>query len=119
MHAEKQTVRCYCRRACAICRLAEEFITSRGVSIAEWMDADEAPLDSEAALELARSAERVWVIRAGKLSRYDMAKPPGTQALLSQILAPSGSLRAPSVLVNGCLLVGFQRAAYEQIFDPG
>jgi hypothetical protein len=109
----------YHRQACAICRAARRYVFGYGADVRHWVDADAQPVDADGAFALARRARVVLAARNGQLIRFDMTgvstEKPGGRAptrrqLLEAILAPSGNLRAPTLLANGYLVVGF----YEQ-----
>lgn len=69
------------------------------------------------ALELARSARRVVTGRGKNPVVFDMtADPPDDDTLAAAILGPTGNLKAPTLRVGDTLLVGFNEAAYRQVF---
>jgi arsenate reductase-like glutaredoxin family protein len=50
--------------------------------------------------------------------KFDMAKdPPTDDELAAAILGRSGNLKAPAIKIGDTLLVGFNEAAYREIFD--
>jgi hypothetical protein len=92
------------------------------VSVAEQVDARKAALGRPAALRLARSMDRVIVVRGKKVVEFDMRRdPPDDRTLLAAILGPSrkstaagGNLRAPALRRGKTLLVGFDEKTYTQ-----
>ncbi len=107
----------YHRQECAICRCSQRFFESRGLPVTKRILADEQRLSAEDVQDLVHKVKEIWVARGAKIARFDMLEaPPGNQALLNLILAPSGNLRAPAVLVGERLVVGFHEDAYQQIF---
>ena len=108
----------YYRRACVMCRAARRYIDGYGLAVRTSVDADARPVDADGAHALARRAHTVLVARGGQLKRFDMtaARPPGRRQLLESILAPSGYLRAPALLAQGYLVIGFHERALAEAF---
>jgi hypothetical protein len=66
---------------------------------------------------LARSAKRVVTGRGKSPVAFDMTvDPPDDDILAAAILGPTGNLKAPTLRVGDTLLVGFNEAAYRQVF---
>jgi arsenate reductase-like glutaredoxin family protein len=69
------------------------------------------------ALKLARSVRRVMSGRGKNPVTFDMVNDaPDNATLAASILGPSGNLKAPTIKIGDTLLVGFNEAAYRQIF---
>ena len=106
----------YHRPACAVCRQVRSFLARHRIKVLETVFANQHKLGPEQALERARGAGHVWVIRGSKIVHYDMTvRPPGDSELLKAILAPSGRLRAPTVMHGRDLIVGFHPGAYADL----
>jgi hypothetical protein len=74
----------------------------------------------EAALALARSAERVVVGKGKNVLVLDMKQsPPDDDTLAGYLLGPTGNLKAPTLRLGKTLLVGFNEAAYQQVLGAG
>ena len=103
----------YHRRACVMCHAARRYIDGYGLAVNTLIDADAQPVNADAAYDLARRASWVLAARGGQLARFSMTaeKPPTRRQLLDVILAPSGHLRAPTLLCRGYLVVGFHEHA--------
>lgn len=103
----------YHRRACVMCRAARRYIDGYGLAVRTTIDADAQPVDADAAHDLALRASWILAARNGQLVRLSMTadKPPTRRQLLDVILAPSGNLRAPTLLCRGYLVVGFHEHA--------
>ena len=81
------------------------------------MDAGKNRYGRAEALRLARSARRVVTGRGKNVVTFDMrADPPDDDALAAAILGPTGNLKAPALKVGDTLLIGFNEAAYQQVF---
>ncbi len=79
--------------------------------------ANKAKLGAEEALGLARQVTQVVVARGKQVTTFDMkASPPDDETLLEAVLGPTGSLRAPTIRSGDTLVVGFNEAAYRQVF---
>jgi hypothetical protein len=82
---------------------------------AEVVDASKQRHGRDAALALAKSAERVVVGRGKKVVVGDMkTAPPDDDTLAAHILGPTGNLKAPTLRLGPTLLVGFSEEAYRQ-----
>jgi hypothetical protein len=80
------------------------------------VDAAKEKKGREAALELAKAADRVVVSRGKKVVTFDMKKdPPDDDTLASYLLGPTGNLKAPTLRRGKTLLVGFGEEAYKQV----
>ena len=67
------------------------------------------------ALELAKTASRIIVMKGKKVSDFDMKKDaPKKKELLAAMLGTTGNLRAPTIKVGNTVLVGFNEDEYRQ-----
>ncbi len=86
------------------------------MQVQQQTDAGKERRGPDAALELARSVDRVVVGKGKKVVMFDMkADPPDDETLLAHLLGPTGNLRAPTLRQGRTLLVGFNPEAYEQV----
>ena len=99
------------------CKKAQGFLESNSIAAAkEIVDARKVRYGREEALKLAKTARKVVVGKGNKVVVFDMKKePPDDDTLVSQLLGPSGNLKAPTVRVGDILVVGFGEEAYRQI----
>jgi arsenate reductase-like glutaredoxin family protein len=73
-------------------------------------------LGAEKALELAKSASRIIVMKGKKITDFDMKKdPPQKEDLLAVMLGTTGNLRAPTIVRGKTLLVGFNQEIYDDL----
>ena len=73
-------------------------------------------LGAEMALELAKGASRVIVMKGKKITDFDMKKdPPKKEDLLAVMLGTTGNLRAPTVVRGKTVLVGFNQEIYDDL----
>jgi hypothetical protein len=100
------------------CKKAQGFLETSDWGIAgEVVDATKERRGRDAALALAKSAEKVVVARGKKVVTFDMKKsPPDDDTLASYLLGPSGNLKAPTLRMGKMLLVGFGEQAYRDVF---
>jgi arsenate reductase-like glutaredoxin family protein len=88
------------------------------LQVEEQGDAGKERRGRSEALALAKAADKVIVARGKKVVEFDMKKsPPEDDALLAQILGPTGNLRAPTLRKGKMLLVGFSDEAYRHFFS--
>jgi len=75
-----------------------------------------AKLGADKALELAKAAGKVIVMKGKKVTTFDMKKDKPTDAdLLEVMLGPTGNLRAPVVLRGKTVLVGFNQDVFDEV----
>jgi arsenate reductase-like glutaredoxin family protein len=73
-------------------------------------------LGAEKALELAKGASRIIVMRGKKITDFDMKKdPPAKEDLLAVMLGTTGNMRAPTIVRGKTLLVGFNQEIYDDL----
>lgn len=84
--------------------------------MADQADATRERRGRDAALALARTADRLVVARGNKLVTFDLKRdPPDDDTLAAHLLGPTGNLRAPTLRRGRTLLVGFSEEAYRQV----
>src|ERR1700722_10030849 len=100
------------------CKKAQGFLETNAVgAAAEVVNAGKERLGRDAALKLAKTADKVVTGKGKKVVVFDMKKaPPGDDELAAHLLGPSGNLKAPTLRVGRTLLVGFNEEAYRQVF---
>ena len=81
--------------------------------IHEVVDARTVRLDEAAAWELLRKAAKITVAK-GKTVLHLKPKQDGKEAILKQVMGPSGNLRAPTLRVGDAFVVGFHPDFYQQ-----
>jgi len=85
-------------------------LSSAGVEVLRERSTREEPLSASDARELLARARRVLVARGRKLVEL-----PPASARPADLMGPTGKIRAPLVLVDDTLLVGFHRAALAEL----
>src|SRR5690348_7605531 len=97
------------------CKKAQGFLEANEWQVGDRVDAARDRRGRDEALELARKADRVVVVRGKKVVAFDMkGNPPDDETLLAHLLGPTGNLRAPTLRKGKTLLVGFSEEAYRQ-----
>ena len=75
-----------------------------------------AKLGADKALELAKAAGKVIVMKGKKVTTFDMKKDKHADAdLLAVMLGPTGNLRAPVVQRGKTVLVGFNQDVFDEV----
>ncbi len=69
-------------------------------------------LGADKALDLAKNASRVIVMKGKKVSDFDMKKD---KPLLGLMLGTTGNLRAPTIVRGKTVLVGFNQDVFDEI----
>jgi arsenate reductase-like glutaredoxin family protein len=100
------------------CKKAQGFLEANAAGApTEVVDATKKRFGRDEALKLAKAADKIVVGKGKKVIVFDMkTAPPGDDALAAQLLGPSGNLNAPTLRIGRMLLVGFNEAAYRQVF---
>lgn len=108
----------YLRKHCDSCKKAVAWLDGVAHAIADREDAAKIRKSEKEAVALARKAKTVLVARGKSLIRFNMDKKsvPADEELAAVIMGPTGNLRAPTFLVGKTLLVGFNEAAYQEVF---
>lgn len=81
--------------------------------IGEVVDARTVRIDSVAAWALLHKAAKITVARGKTASALD-PQQDGKEAILKQVMGPSGNLRAPTLRVGDAFVVGFHPDFYQQ-----
>lgn len=86
--------------------------------MSEQTDARQVRPGRAEALALARTVERLLVVRGKKVLTVDLKnQPPDDDTLARLLLGPSGCLRAPTFRRGRTLLVGFHDEALRQLLQ--
>ena len=81
--------------------------------LGEVVDARTVRLDDAAAWELLRKAAKITVAKGKTVSALN-PQQDGKEAILKQVMGPSGNLRAPTLRVGDAFVVGFHPDFYQQ-----
>ena len=74
-------------------------------------------LNIKDALVLLNAATRLLVAKGNKHAWHDVSTQASQRKdLASMMLGPTGNLRAPTLVVGDCIIVGFHAEAYEAFF---
>lgn len=73
-------------------------------------------LGAAEALELAKNASRIIVMKGKKVTDFDLKKDkPSQEELLGLMLGATGNLRAPTIVRGKTVLVGFNPDVFDEI----
>ena len=81
--------------------------------LGELVDARTVRLDEATAWELLRKATKITVAKGKAVSALN-PQQDGKEAILKQVMGPSGNLRAPTLRVGDAFVVGFHPDFYHQ-----
>lgn len=74
-------------------------------------------LQAEAALELLERVDEVYASKGKNVVYFRLSEDrPDKKTLLSHLLGAAGNLRAPTVIKDRTLLVGFNQETFERVF---
>ena len=85
----------------------------------ETLDSNKQKIGPKDALRLLHGMKKLVCIMRGKnVFAYDLTMDrPDNETLLSQMIGPSGNLRAPAVRVGSTLVVGYNEDAYRRLLS--
>lgn len=87
------------------------------VAIRKRVDAKKEARGPEEALALLRTADRVLAVRGKRVVEFDLRRAsPTDEELLAAVIGPSGKLRAPTLVAQRTVLVGFHFETYAEWF---
>ena len=86
-------------------------LSQKQIDVLETVDARKVKIDENQAWEMLKKCEKVMV-GAGKTC-YEFTPEEEKAALLKRAMGRSGSLRAPALLFNNQMLIGFNETMYE------
>lgn len=81
------------------------------IAVLEIVEARKVKIDENHAWEMLRKCEKV-IVGAGKTC-YEFIPEEEKAALLKRAMGRSGNLRAPAILFNNQMLIGFNETMYE------
>lgn len=85
------------------------------MAVQQTVDA-KAKLGRDDALRLASDASTIIIVKNKKVLTFSIKKNrPDDDALLAQMLGPTGNLRAPTIRMGKTLLVGFDEQTYRAL----
>jgi len=98
------------------CAKAQGFLAQHTIAVTDQTDAKKATIKGDAALEVLRGVDEVYVVKGKRVVHLDLRreKPPRAE-LLALLLGPTGNLRAPTLRKKRTLIVGFDEATYSRL----
>ena len=105
----------YFRNGWTSCKRAQEVLDAKNISVENRVIANKEKIDSKAAWELLQPAT---IIRTGKGKKINVWNPStdDKEAILKDVIGPSGNLRAPAWRVGTDFIVGFNPELYQEMF---
>jgi len=82
------------------------------VAVKEVVDARKIRIDEIQAWALLQKAESITVAKGKKIKRFESVAADEKDAILKQVMGPSGNLRAPTYRVKDEYVVGFNPDLY-------
>lgn len=114
----KQVDWSYHRNGCKTCGKTAAFLTDHQIDVAKQEDARKVPLVEADALKLVAQVNDLYVTRGTKVIHIDLkSERPDDEALLGLLIGPSGKLRAPTLKIGKTMIVGFDQATYDKVFQ--
>lgn len=106
----------YHRKNCETCARAQDFFARNKIEASETVDARKERIGPNEALKLAQKMDNIYVTKGKKVLHFDMKnEKPDEGQLAAVIVGPSGNLRAPAMVLNKTLIVGFDETTYDRL----
>ena len=64
-----------------------------------------------------RKATQLMAAKGKKVIEFDHVTEVHTATILKQVMGPSGNLRAPTLRIGDCFVVGFNEEMYTKFFS--
>ena len=114
----KQVEWSYHRNGCKTCGKTAAFLADHQIDVGKQEDARKVPLADADALKLVGQVNDLYVTRGTKVIHIDLKSArPDDEALLGLLIGPSGKLRAPTLKIGKTMIVGFDQATYDKVFQ--
>ncbi len=84
------------------------------MAVKEVVDARKIRIDEIQAWALLQKAESITVAKGKKIKRFESVAADEKDAILKQVMGPSGNLRAPTYRVKDEYVVGFNPDLYAE-----
>ena len=95
---------------------AQGFLEQHDAEVKTVVNANKEKKGRAEALALAKGANVIHIAKGKKLVTFDMKKnAPDDETLVSQMLGPTGNLRAPTIVQGKTVYVGFNEDAYREL----
>ena len=93
------------------CTNAQEFLEMKQVTATEVVDARKTRIDADQAWSMLKTAGSVTTAKGKKILRFEQIAQE-KEAILQQVMGPSGNLRAPTYRVGDDYIIGFNPELY-------
>lgn len=106
----------YHRKNCETCARAQDFFARNRIQAKQTVDARKERLGPAAALSMAQKMEDIYATRGKKVIHFNMRQDkPDEETIASVIIGPSGNLRAPALVLEKTLIIGFDEDTYRKL----
>jgi len=105
----------YLRKGWTSCKKAQEFLEQAGIEIDEVVDARKQKIDASQAWDTVAQAGIITVAKGKKVVVFSNVAAE-EDAVLKQVMGPSGNLRAPTFRIGQDFVIGFHQDMYEEKF---
>ncbi len=93
------------------CKNAQEFLEIKQVTATEVVDARKTRIDADQAWSMLKTARSISAAKGKKILRFEQISLE-KDAILQQVMGPSGNLRAPTYRRGDDYMVGFNPELY-------
>jgi arsenate reductase-like glutaredoxin family protein len=106
----------YQRKGCKTCAKADAFLAEHRLTVEAQVDCKKHPVERKDVPDLLTRVRQVLAMRGSALKSY--SAPFEQEEVLAAVVGPSGNLRAPSLIQDGRLYVGFDEKLYDGLLNP-
>lgn len=106
----------YHRKGCTTCGKADAWMSKRGVTAREQVDARKIKVGKPQIAQILRGTHQILAVKGAALVEFNLRQDPPVEKLLYEsLIGPTGSLRAPAIRVGRTLVVGFSEDAWGRV----
>lgn len=107
----------YHRKNCTTCQKAQDYLQSHRIATPPYIDARKVAISRDESLAMAHKLDRIVATKGTKVVEFNLKESTASDdELVNVLLGPGGKLRAPALIAERTLLVGFNEDAYRRVF---
>ena len=105
----------YFRKGWTTCVKASKFLEANSIEVLEEISASK-KLNETDAKNLLKKASKIMVFKGKKTDTFNI-KDEKTSSIVPYMLGPTGNLRAPTLIYNSVIIVGFNEEKFNEFFS--
>ena len=105
----------YFRKGWTTCVKASKFLEANSIEVLDEISASK-KLNETDARNLLKKASKLMVFKGKKTDTFNI-KDEKTSLIVPYMLGPTGNLRAPTLICNSVIIVGFNEEKFNEFFS--